>query len=67
MTPISDMIHLWTLEDKRDVSFVSASADGLVPLDTPLMASGYTQDAMGYLTDKMHNFHMTSCGGSGGE
>lgn len=59
VTPISDMIHLWTLEDKRDVSFVSASADGLVPLDTPLMASGYTQDAMGYLTDKMHSFHMT--------
>lgn len=59
VTPISDMLSLWTMEDQRDSSFLPAPSNDLVPIETPLMASGYTPEAMDYLSKKMEDFHMT--------
>lgn len=58
VTPISDMLNLWTLEDRRAPSLLPRPSDGLVPLTTPLMASGYTADALDYMADKLKDFHM---------
>lgn len=57
VTPISDMLRLWTIdygEEKRD----SGTDRDLIPLATPLMASGYTPSGMEFLTDKMKDFNM---------
>lgn len=58
VTPISDMLSLWTMDDKKRDSLIQAPSDDLIPLTTPLMASGYNDDAMAYLTKKMGEFHM---------
>lgn len=59
VTPISDMLRLWTLEDRQESSLFPAPSRDLVSLETPLMAAGYTPDAMEYLTEKMSDFQMT--------
>lgn len=59
VTPISDMLALWTMDDRKAPSLAPRPSEGLVPIDTPLMASGYTPDALAYLTEKMGDFHMT--------
>lgn len=58
VTPISDMLNLWLVDDKKN-QFIPQPSDHLIPITTPLMASGYTEKAMEYLTKKMGNFHMT--------
>ncbi len=58
VTPISDMLKLWTVDDKSDTGFTPRLSEDLIPLDTPLMASGYSNEAMGFLSDKMKDFHM---------
>ncbi len=57
VTPISDMINLWLVDDKKE-SFIPKPSADLIPIDTPLMASGYTAGAMDYLSNKMQDFHM---------
>lgn len=57
VTPISDMLRLWTVDTSRDEGN-RKSDSGLIPLATPLMASGYTPSAMEFLTDKMKDFNM---------
>ena len=59
VTPISDMLKLWTIDDKKDMDFTPRLSEGLVPLDTPLMASGYNSDGLDFLSDKMKDFHMS--------
>ncbi len=59
VTPISDMLNLWTMEDRTEPSLLPTPSEGLIPIDTPLMASGYTQDGMDYLAGRMKDFHMT--------
>ncbi len=59
VTPISDMLKLWTVDDKKDTGFTPHLAEGLIPLDTPLMASGYSGDGLSFLSDKMKDFHMS--------
>ncbi len=58
VTPISDMLKLWTVDDKSDTGFTPRLSEDLIPLDTPLMASGYSNEAIGFLSDKMKDFHM---------
>lgn len=58
VTPISDMLNLWLVDDKKN-QFIPQPSAHLIPITTPLMASGYTEKAMEYLTKKMGNFHMT--------
>lgn len=58
VTPISDMLKLWLVDDGKK-SLIPEPSPDLIPLETPLMASGYTQNAMEYLSGKMKDFHMT--------
>lgn len=58
VTPISDMLRLWTIDDRRAPSLLPEPSTGLVPVATPLMASGYSESAMKYLSDKMGSFQM---------
>ncbi len=59
VTPISDMLQLWAIDDKKDTNFTPKLSEGLIPLDTPLMASGYDAGALDFLSDKMKDFHMS--------
>lgn len=59
VTPIEDMVKLWSVEDTSEDTVLPAPSGDLVPLETPLMASGYTGDALNFLSEKMKDFHMT--------
>lgn len=58
VTPIADMLDLWLINEKKTDSAIPSSSPDLVPIDTPLMASGYTPSGLSYLTDKMKDFNM---------
>lgn len=57
VTPISDMLKLWMVDDKKS-SFIPAPSAHVIPITTPVMASGYDEKSMEYLAKKMGNFHM---------
>lgn len=57
VTPISDMLRLWTVDSNKNGDDRGHDAN-LIPLATPLMASGYTPSGMDFLTDKMKDFNM---------
>lgn len=56
VTPISDMLRLWTIDSSTKEE--KGKESGLIPLATPLMASGYTPAGMSFLTDRMKDFNM---------
>ena len=58
VTPIEDMLKIWAIDDKGS-STMEPDVNHLIPLETPLMASGYTADGMNFLSEKMKGFHMT--------
>lgn len=59
VTPISDMLSLWTMDDNQKKTLIGKPSPDLIPIATPLMASGYTQDAMDYMAKKLKDFNMT--------
>lgn len=69
VTPIADMLDLWLINEKKTDSAIPSPSPDLIPIDTPLMASGYTPSGLSYLTDKMKDFNMVpySAAGSGDE
>lgn len=46
VTPISDMLELWLTDNKKSAYIPKPSSD-LIPIDTPLMASGYSAGGLG--------------------
>lgn len=58
VTPIADMINLWMVEDKTSHPYAAEASKDLIPLETPLMASGYSSAGIDFLSDKMKDFHM---------
>lgn len=58
VTPISDMLRLWTIDNTKSEAGGTVDNKDLIPLSTPLMASGYTPAGMEFLADKMKDFHM---------
>lgn len=58
VTPISDMLRLWTIDSSKQGVEDRGAGNDLIPLSTPLMASGYTPAGMEFLADKMKDFHM---------
>lgn len=58
VTPIADMLNLWMVDDKNDKGQVPQASKDLIPLETPLMASGYSTTGLDFLSDKMKDFHM---------
>lgn len=58
VTPIEDMLKIWAIDDNKvQVDTLKPSKD-LIPLNTPLMATGYSSSGLEYLTKKMKNFQM---------
>lgn len=57
VTPISDMLGLWTIDDNKKATSHTLP-DGLIPIKTPLMSTGYTEDAIKYLEKRMKDFNM---------
>ncbi|MCI5837019.1 MAG: SpoIVB peptidase S55 [Veillonellaceae bacterium] len=68
VTPIQDMLKLWALPDEGKREREEVIPEGAVPLATPLMASGYTPEALDYLTKKLAPYnlvpHATGAAGS---
>ena len=58
VTPIEDMVKVWTMDDKDASGFMPRPSSDLMPLATPLMATGYSDEALEYLTKKMEEFNM---------
>lgn len=58
VTPIEDMVKVWTMDDKDASGFMPRPSSDLMPLATPLMASGYSEDSLEYLAKKMEEFNM---------
>lgn len=58
VTPISDMLKLWTIDSGKNEAGETGENKDLIPLSTPLMASGYSREGMSFLADKMQDFHM---------
>ena len=58
VTPIEDMVKVWTMDDKEASGFMPRPSSDLMPLATPLMAAGYSDEAMEYLSKKMEEFNM---------
>ncbi len=67
VTPIEDMLKLWTVDDSRKESFIPEIPADLVPLKTPVMAAGFSEDALQYLGEKLAPFHLVpyATGGAG--
>ncbi len=58
VTPIEDMVKVWTMDDKEASGFMPRPSSDLMPLATPLMAAGYSDEALEYLSKKMEEFNM---------
>ncbi len=58
VTPIEDMVKVWTMDDQNATGFMPRPSSDLMPLATPLMASGYSDEALAYLSKKMEEFNM---------
>ncbi len=58
VTPIEDMVKVWTMDDKEASGFMPQPSSDLMPLATPLMAAGYSDEALEYLSKKMEEFNM---------
>lgn len=58
VTPIQDMLKLWVIEDNPRQSFIPKLPQDLVPLETPLMAAGFSPEALRYLGEKLKPYNM---------
>lgn len=66
VTPIADMLKLWDLTDGTNVPFAQQVPEELEPVATPLMAAGFSDQAMNMLKEKLKplNFVPYAVGGS---
>lgn len=59
VTPIGDMIKLWELPDKYNVTMLEeAKLPGFEEMSTPLMVSGFSEHALGMLQEKLKPFNL---------
>lgn len=58
VTPIGDMLKLWNVEDSRARRIIPPTEKGLIPLTTPVMASGFSPESLQYLTEKLAPLHL---------
>ena len=59
VTPIADMLKLWEITDGHADSKVLGEAPVATPLSTPLMVSGFGEQALKMLTDKLAPYNLT--------
>lgn len=65
VTPIADMLKLWDDDNTKVPSLIPKPSRDLLPIETPLMATGYTSDALSYLSGKLKSFHLVPYAASG--
>lgn len=53
VTPIQDMMKIWDLSAASNVPFAQQVAEELQPIATPLMAAGFSEQAMNMLKEKL--------------
>jgi hypothetical protein len=58
VTPIADMLKLFNLPDEHNQWGDSNALKGLKPLATPVMVSGFSENAMNMLKEKLKPFNM---------
>lgn len=59
ITPIGDMLQLWNLPDKYNAAkSETANVPGFEKMSTPLMVSGFSQNALGMLQEKLKPFNL---------
>lgn len=57
ITPIGDMVRLWNVPAKEEIRPFNAREAELIPVDTPLMASGFDAASMAWMKDKLPQYH----------
>ncbi len=60
ITPIADMVKLWNNPTREEIPDFNARETQLIPIATPLMASGFDGASMEWLKGKLksYNFHL---------
>ena len=56
ITPIEDMVKLWNVPVKEEIRPFNARESSLVPVDTPLMASGFDTLSMNWMKEKLPQY-----------
>ena len=57
ITPIEDMVKLWNDPTKEEIPEFNARETQLVPIATPLMASGFDSLSMQWMKDKLKSYN----------
>lgn len=56
ITPIGDMLKLWNVPSKEEIRPFNARESSLVPISTPLMASGFDAASMAWMQEKLPQY-----------
>ncbi len=59
ITPIEDMVKLWSVPDKEEISQKEKNLDGLIPIASPLMAAGMDQTSLEWFSSKLPQYAFT--------
>ncbi|WP_081696521.1 SpoIVB peptidase S55 domain-containing protein [Megasphaera vaginalis (ex Srinivasan et al. 2021)] len=57
ITPIADMVKLWNVPTKEEIRPFNAREAGLIPIATPLMASGFDGISLEWMKGKLAQYH----------
>jgi hypothetical protein len=56
ITPIGDMLKLWNVPSKEEIRPFNARESSLVPITTPLMASGFDATSLAWMQEKLPQY-----------
>lgn len=56
ITPIGDMLKLWNVPAKEEIRPFNARESSLIPVQTPLMASGFDNASMEWMKEKLPQY-----------
>jgi hypothetical protein len=59
ITPIGDMLKLWSVPSHEEIRPFNARESDLVPIATPLMASGFDSVSMAWMQSKLPQYKFT--------
>lgn len=70
VTPIEDMVKLWSVPTGSEIKDNRQDLSGLVPISTPLMTVGFDSDALQWFSSKLPGYRFTpvdTAAGVGGD
>ena len=56
ITPIEDMVKLWNVPVREEIRPFNARESSLIPVNTPLMASGFDAVSMDWMKQKLPQY-----------